>query len=118
YGGSIDTVSDLTFLHSFRELNAGVAFDPIRDVLYGVDSVNGRIIALDSNTYQGLFQLDAGENIDNDPYSPGPFDTGHLVVSPDGRYLALATPSGVRLFTIPTPPYSALPAPDFGEPRG
>jgi len=118
YGASIDSAAGLTFQHSFRGLNAGVAFDPTRDIFYGVDNINGWIIAFDSNTYQELFRFDVGENIDTSPIPPGPFDTGRLVASPDGRYLALKTASGVRLFTIPSPPYPGPAVADYGEPRG
>ena len=118
FGMSINALPDLGFLHAFRNINAGVVFDPTRDVLYGVDNINGTISAFDATNNQELFRLDAGESIDTFPIPPGDFNTGSLVASPDGRYLALETPSGVRIFTIPTPPYASLPPPDFGGPRG
>ena len=45
-----------------------------------------------------------------------PFDIGRMTVSNDGRFLALSTPSGIRVFTLPTtgvPP----PPPVFGTAR-
>jgi hypothetical protein len=117
YGGSMDTAANLTFVRSFRELNAGVVFDPTRDVLYGVDSVDSWIIGYDAKTLEVLFRLDIGEYL-GPFYSLGGFGSGRLAISPDGRYLALSTPTGVRLFTIPSPPYATPAPPDLGEPRG
>jgi hypothetical protein len=118
YGSSVDSATDLSFIRALRDVDAGVAFDPTHDVLYGVDSINARIIATDSNAFEELFEFNTGESVDVYPNTPMPFDTGYLVASPDGHYLALTTPSGVRLFTIPSPPYPSPPPPDYGEPRG
>lgn len=117
YGGAIDRVSDLAFIHAFRQISGGVVFDPMRDLLYAADSVNGVIRAFDTNTFEPRFQLDIGEYL-GPSYSLGGFGSGRLAVSPNGKFLALSTPTGVRLFTIPSPPYPALPRPDYGEPRG
>ena len=43
------------------------------------------------------------------------FDEGNLVASPDGIHIALATPSGVRLFDVTTDGFTVPPT--FGTPR-
>lgn len=116
---TLDRSSDLSFLHSFNGLDSGVAFDAVRDLVYVVNTTTDQIVAYDTNTYLERLRFAIGENIPpNDPYNftSGQFDTGTLVASQDGRYLALETPSGLRVISIPAetgPP----PMPIFGKPR-
>jgi hypothetical protein len=109
---SLNTAPDLNFVHSFNAIDSGVAFDTIRPIFYGVNSQSDQIIAYNTTTYAELFRRDIGEDVD-----PGTeqFDTGMLVTSPDGRWVALETDSGVRLFQVagapvptPSPPPSRL----------
>jgi hypothetical protein len=117
YGGSIDTAPDFNFVRSFYQFNSGVSFDATRDVVYAVDMYANQIIAFDTTTFAELFRLDIGEDVYLSYSSNAPFDTGTLVASQDGRYLALETPSGIRLFAIPSPPYPTLSPKTFGDPR-
>lgn len=116
---TLDQSSDLSFQHSFSGLDSGVAFDAVSDLLYVVNTTTDQIIAYDTNTYVERLRFPIGENISpNDPYNftSGQFDTGMLVASQDGRYLALGTPSGFRVISVPAetgPP----PMPIFGKPR-
>src|SRR5205823_6202621 len=77
------------------------------------------VIAYDTTTGAELFRLNIGESIGSGTV---PFGTGTMVASKDGRYLAIATPSGVRLLTVPTnipsPSPTPLPAPTFTARRG
>src|SRR5437763_16266470 len=75
-----------------------------------------QIIAYNTQTFAELLRLDIVENI---PLGFTQFGTGVLVASADGQWLALETPSGIRLFPTagpfptptPTPTPSPLPTP-------
>lgn len=112
---SLETAPGFNLIQTF-DFDGGVAFDAVTDVFYGVDSVVDQIIAYDTNTLAEKYHLNIGENMS--PHS-NPFATGTLVASNDGRYLALATASGLRLFTLPLPipPPSPVLPPIFGAPR-
>lgn len=84
-----------------------MAFDGVREIFYGVSTSTSQIIAYDTNTFAELFRLSIGENL-NGVRAVDQFSTGELVASPDGRYLALETPQGIRLFAVPEPGTSAL----------
>jgi hypothetical protein len=80
-------------------LHGGVVFDPNQDVMYAVNSSTDQIMAYDTNTWAIRFQLAIGE-----PVTPGQaFGNGVMAISADSRWLFLATPSGVREFTLPNP---------------
>ena len=102
HGASLKTAPDFQLVHTFSEIDGGVAFDAIRDTLYGVSTVTDDIIAYDTTTFAEKFRLPIGEDLTF--LVTEQFDTGLLVASADGRYLALATPMGVRLFNVPQPP--------------
>ena len=94
---SLNTAPDFNYFHSFNGIDGGVAFDPSSDILYAINSTTDQIIAYSTQTFAELFRLTIGENM-----SPGatPFGTGVLAASADGRWLALETPSGIRLFLL------------------
>ncbi|MFL6531487.1 MAG: hypothetical protein ACJ8KX_13545 [Chthoniobacterales bacterium] len=104
---SLDTAPNFGFVHSFNGIDSGVAFDGVREIFYGVSTSTSQIIAYDTNTFAELFRLSIGENL-NGVRAVDQFSTGELVASPDGRYLALETPQGIRLFAVPEPGTSAL----------
>ena len=112
------TPPDFIFLHSFNEIDSGIAFDGGQDVFYGVDSTTDQIIAYSTTTFDELFRLDIGEDV---PEWSMMFGTGTLVASADGRWLALETDSGIRLFQLaaptptPTPTPTATPTPCTGR---
>ena len=101
---SLNTAPGFSYLHTFNGIDGGVAFDAVRDILYGVNSQTDQIIAYSTTTFSELFRLAIGENM-----QPGAmqFGTGTLVASADGGWLALETDSGIRLFQAraPTPPF-------------
>jgi hypothetical protein len=114
---SLNTAPNLNFVHSFNGIDSGVAFDAIRRILYGVNSQTDQIFAYNTITYAELFRLDIGEDVGQ---GTAQFDTGTLVASADGRWIALETDSGVRLFQvagspIPTPTPSSTPAARLGN---
>ena len=118
---ALDAAPALDFLHSFSGVDSGVAFDAVRDLFYVVNSATDRIVAYNTHTFAESFRLAIGENIPpNDTrysFDGGQFNTGTLVGSSDGRYLALATPSGIRLFAVPATPPAPPPTPLFERPR-
>jgi hypothetical protein len=80
-------------------LDGGVVFDPNQDVMYAVNSSTGQIIGYDTNTWAIKFQQAIGE-----PVTPGQaFGNGVMAISGDSRWLFLATPSGVREFSLQNP---------------
>jgi hypothetical protein len=105
---SLNTAPDFTFLHSFNEIDSGVAFDAAQDVFYGVNSMTDQIIAYSTTTFGELFRLDIGEDV---PAGSTMFGTGTLVASADGGWLALETDSGIRLFQLATPTPTPTPTP-------
>ena len=84
-------------VHSFSGLDSGMAFDSIRDALYGVISSTDQIIAYDTNDFSELFRLSIGEDVG---YAQGPFGRGLLVASQDGGFLALRTSTAVRIYPV------------------
>ena len=117
----LDTARNFGHVHTFTSegvygLESGVAFDAVRNILYAVDSSSQQILAYSTTTYARLFALSIGEDPGIGAFE---FDTGTLVASADGRWLALETDSGIRLFQIPNappPPLPPTPAPcDFNN---
>jgi hypothetical protein len=113
---SLNTAPNFNFVHSFNGIDSGVAFDAVRAVFYGINSNTDEIIAYRTTTYAELFRLSIGEDIG----FPNLFATGTLVASADGKWLALETDSGIRLFQVPsaptpTPTPSSTPASQLGN---
>jgi hypothetical protein len=101
---SLNSAPNFDFVHSFGAIDSGIAFDGRRSILYGVNSDTDEIIAYNTTRYAELFRLSIGEDIGN---IPNLFATGTLVASPDGKWLALETDLGIRLFQTaggPVPP--------------
>jgi hypothetical protein len=96
---SLNTAPNFNLVHSLNGIDSGVAFDAVRDVLYGVNTQTDEIVAYSTTTYAELFRLSIGEDID--PIGGFVFATGTLVASADGNWLALETDSGIRLFQVP-----------------
>jgi hypothetical protein len=95
---SLNTAPNFGFIQTFNELDSGVAFDATRDVLYGVNSQTDEIIPYSTSTFAELFRIPIGEDVAGNSKM---FDSGTLVASADGRWLALETDSGIRLFEVP-----------------
>jgi FG-GAP-like repeat len=98
---SLFTAPGFDNIHNFNgnRLDGGLAFDGVRDVLYAVNTATDQIIAYSTITFAELLRFDIGEHIGPPPITQ--YDTGTLVASADGRWLALETDSGIRLFPIP-----------------
>ncbi len=89
---------DLIEIGNLGELTGGLIFDPLRDLLYGVDVGSDELVAVNSNTLVEAFRLSIGENMG----SSSPLDEGEMSISDNGRIVFLSTPAGIRMFTIPT----------------
>lgn len=106
FPASLDTAPDFNYLHSFNGIDGGVAFDPMSNTFYGVNSTTDQVVAYNTQTFAELFRLHIGENM---PQGSTEFGTGSLVASADGRWLAVETPLGIRLFQLPAP--TPIPSP-------
>jgi hypothetical protein len=81
-------------------LDGGLVFDPSQDLLWGVTSQGNQLLAIDTNTWQIRYSMPVGE-----AFTPGtPLGNGTMAMSTDGRFVFLATPSGVREFPSPFAP--------------
>jgi len=95
-GLSLDTAPSFGFVHSFGTIDGGIAFDPVQDVVYGVDSVTDEIIGYNTTSpFAEAFRTSIGEDV---PEGRAESVTS-MVASQDGLYLALATPTGIRLIS-------------------
>jgi len=103
-----DTATDFVFVQAFHHVDGGVAFDGVQNILYGVDTISDTIIAFDVGTGAELYRLSIGEDLTAFQYITA---TGALAASPNGRYVAVQTPAGVRLFSLPVTLPNPTPAP-------
>ena len=103
--GILYTAPTLSVVNTFSAINNnGVAFNAASDILYGFNSSASpsQIIAYSTQTFAELFRFTIREFYSG----TGQFGPGMLVASADGKWLALSTGSGIRLFRVsgPTPP--------------
>ncbi|MFB2977734.1 Calx-beta domain-containing protein [Microseira sp. BLCC-F43] len=96
---------NLNSVENLSGVDGGMAFDPLKDVLYAANSTTDQIIAFDTNTWKELYHLDIGEDIKNDwDNSSRPFGNGMMTTSNDGQLLFMSTSSGVRMFNVTDAP--------------
>jgi hypothetical protein len=79
-------------------IDGGVAFDPVHDILYGVNTSTSQIVAYDTSSWTPLYQMAIGETVS----TGANLGNGAMTLSNDGSLLFLATPSGVRMFNLPS----------------
>jgi hypothetical protein len=98
--GSAVSIINANFqaVQNLLNVDGGVAFDPIQDILYAATSATNQIIAYDTNTWAEKYRLDIGETISSWRFA---FNNGAMTVSNDGKFLFLATTQGVRMFPLP-----------------
>jgi hypothetical protein len=92
-------------------ISGGIIFDPTRDLLYGVNRTTNQIVAYNTTTWQEQFWLSTETQL----VSPASPDL--MAVSSDGEWLFLSTPSGVRMYDLPTAPGMAARFELTGFPR-
>ncbi len=93
--------ANLNSLENLSNVDGGMVFDPLKDVLYAADSAKDQIVAFDTNTWKELYRLNIGEDIKNDwDNSSKPLGNGVMTTSDDGQYLFMSTPNGVRMLNL------------------
>jgi hypothetical protein len=90
---------NFTMVGQFQGMDGGVAFDPGQDILYGVNSSQGQIVAysFSGNSWTYQWSTPVGEAVPRG----SALGNGVMTVSNDGRWLFLATPHGVRDYPLP-----------------
>ena len=116
---SLDGGADLSFKHSWTGPDGGVAFDATKDILYAVNTSSDEIVAYDTNNYREQFRFPIGEDIVTDRGFSFDYNTGSMIASNDGRYLALQTDTGIKILSVPQtpPPPSPTPTPTLSDIR-
>ncbi|MBL8828585.1 MAG: tandem-95 repeat protein [Planctomycetaceae bacterium] len=73
----------------------GVAFDPVRDILYAADANNNEIVAYRTSDWQAVTRVSLGTSIDssNTAYC-------QMTISDDGNYLFYTSPTDVRVVPL------------------
>jgi Bacterial Ig-like domain (group 3)/Dockerin type I domain len=85
-------------VESLLGIDGGFVFDPVRDVLYGVNSTTDELIAFDTTTFREKYRVAVGENV---PASSG-FGPGVAAIDSAGTAVYLVTPTGVRRIDLPS----------------
>src|SRR6516225_9692324 len=99
YGtGAVILNSNFNTVTTLAGIDGGVAFDPVHDILYGVNTSTSQIVAYDTTSWTPLYQLAIGETVS----TGSNLGNGTMTLSNDGSLLFLATPSGVRMFNLPS----------------
>ena len=97
-GGTAVVDTALNNVRLLIGIDGGVVFDPVSDILYGVNSTTDQIVAFDTATWQVRFTMPVDQSTD----ASTPMETGVMAVSGDGTKLFLSTPTGVRRYDLPT----------------
>jgi hypothetical protein len=100
---TLQTASSFSFVHSFDGLDSGLTFNQASDVLYGVSTTTDNIVGYNTNTFAQELTLPIGEDMPTPVPAFYRFGSGRLVSSHNGRYLALITPSAIRIYDVTAP---------------
>src|SRR5262249_16353612 len=84
-------------VESLPGIDGGFVFDPVRDMLYGVNSTTDELIAFDTTMFREKYRVAVGENV---PASSG-FGPGVAAIDSAGTAVYLVTPTGVRRIDLP-----------------
>jgi hypothetical protein len=120
----LQSAPGFSLLHTFAGSQGGITFDGAKDILYLANGITSQLVGYDINTFAERIRINIGQTI---PFYTFQFDVGTMEASHDGRYVALITPTNVRLMntttrssvaiTIPTlPTGTPTPAP-FPTPK-
>jgi sugar lactone lactonase YvrE len=85
---------NLNVVTTLHNLGGGQVFDTTRDLLYAATAT--QIIAYNTTTWAESYRFDIGQTIP----SASPFGSGEMMVSDDGMFLFLSTPTGVRVYAL------------------
>ncbi len=105
YGGTFLTDSTLTKYAIVGDYAGGqpigVAYNPVKDIVYFAWATTSQVYAYDSNTLQKVASYDFENNFS----SPGnhAFVEGRMKISKDGKYLFVTVKNGVRYIDLNLP---------------
>lgn len=88
---------ELNVVQTLTHFRGGVAFDPVRDILYAGDTTTNELVALKIGTWAELYRATAGEDL---PDSGVYFE---MQTSARAKFLSYTTPSGVRYIQLDRP---------------
>jgi len=89
--------SALGVVESLAGIDGGFVFDPVRDMVYGVNSTTDELIGFDTTTFREKFRVAVGENV---AASSG-FGAGVAAIDSAGTAVYLITPTGIRRIDLP-----------------
>lgn len=91
--------ANLNALEVFQNIRGGFVFDTSSNVLYAADDDTNELVVLDPLRRHEYARVPIGESIREGSV----VGTGRMVASDDGRFVFLATDSGVRVFDLGVP---------------
>jgi ELWxxDGT repeat protein len=97
---------ELSYLRTLSNLDGGMVFDPVKDILYTVNTTSDEIIGLDTKTWKEVLRFGIGQDIPSMEAGKAStaYGQGVMTVSDDGQFLFLSTEAGVRQFNLSAPP--------------
>lgn len=96
---SLNSLPDLRSLHTLLGTNYSSTFDATRDVVYAVNIGADELVGFNTTTFADELHLPLGEHITASSF-PVRFGPGTFVASPNSRYLALISPTALRIFDL------------------
>ncbi|RIK80010.1 MAG: hypothetical protein DCC68_11820 [Planctomycetota bacterium] len=93
-GGMSIRSRTLQELRVLSNLSRPMAFDPLQDIFYATDLASDELVGLDTNSWQIVTRLPIGENVTGG---------GDMIVSSNGQFVFMTTPSGVRMLNVGRP---------------
>lgn len=92
---------NLNAIENLGNVDGGMAFDPVSDILYAANSTTDEIIAFNTDTWDEIYRIDIGEDIGSGfSNSSRPLGNGVMTVSDNGQHLFMSTPDGVRMLEL------------------
>jgi uncharacterized delta-60 repeat protein len=77
-------------------LYGGMIFDPVRDILYAVNSSTSEIVAFNTQNWQEIYRRPSGSTM----MTSAMFSYGMMSIGEDGRRLVVSTLSGLRAYDL------------------
>ena len=91
---TIDAKNDVK--ENILGLDGGVIYDPLRDVLYAIDTAKAQIVVLDAVTFAEKYRIDLNHTAE----AFQPLGPGVMAISGDGSRLFLSTSDGILQFVL------------------
>jgi len=103
-----NTLTNVVFSTGNYDYNGGVAFDPVRDLLYVGNSATNEVVAFDTRTWQIRFRFNG---FANGVQRFQEYSEGLVSTSSDGRLLFVSTGQGTQVARL-TPRHRVALSPD------